>query len=184
MRIFSIVVVLLLTSACKLPGFSHQVLLEPDRSVFGSRCTVRAGNLEFNERTLWGGLSEPDFVATLNQGERAGQENLKVTANEMWLKQLEMNERDYLGARGRLVTQPGGEAWVLRSIVLGVDRRSGGLNVRHEVTDATDGRKIAEFLIDQPSVVGNNFRTRVTSATIPQAWTVLSFFSKRLACAQ
>jgi hypothetical protein len=174
------IVLLLAGCAANLPSYPVNIVAKPAAEVFtGDKCRVRIEPLVFDAATRWLGMSEAEFVATLKPDARQKHEGDKPGTNEMFFKQININERDYIGDRGKVTTGTSGdEPLVLRPRVNAVGQ-GGALDVDYLLFEKD--RKVAEWTLTT-SNVGYGFGQQMRTATIPQAWSVLKYLADHFAC--
>ena len=174
---------LFLVVGCTPASYPVNVTMKAAANTYSGagKCRVRVEPLVFDAAATWAGKTEAEFVASLRPEAQQSHKGDLTGTQEAWFEQIKINERDYIGDKGLVSTQPGGnEPFVLASKVVAV-APDGGITVVHEVFAMPARTKVAEFTL-AASNVGFGFGQRMRTSTIPQAMGMLSYFRDRFAC--
>ena len=170
--------------AIKLPFFPAEVLEKPSPTALTGegRCRVAVDPMRFDQETKWGGMSDDEFKATLPDRAAESHEMDKTETAAMFLKQLEVNEKDYLKKRG-LVTagRTGKELFVVDPHVSEVHPKNGDMTVVYTVKTLS-GEPVTRFRVKVEAAAGYGLGQRLRAASAGQAWSLLQFFADRFAC--
>jgi hypothetical protein len=179
------VAIVAVAMGCGPPAaYPVQVTMKPTAGTLtgAGRCRVLVEAPSWDPAATWGGRTEAEFLTTLQPEARQSHQGDKEDVPPAYLKQITLNERDYVGDAGSVTTRAGGgEPFVLRSRIVSVDTGTGALHIVHELLEQPSGKRVAAFELTAGNV-GFGLGSKLRTATIPHAWSVLQYLGHHFAC--